>query len=134
MFVGIGPADAVDGYLASVERERVVDFRTDNGAVQQQLSGGAPATPPTAQRFWVASAAGPGLQQLTWTVAEGRWAAVVMNADGSKPVVADLSAGATAPGLRWVWISQYIAAGIALIAGALLVLLVLRRRDQRKRV
>ena len=36
VFVGIGPADAVAGYLASVERERVVDFRTDNGAVQQR--------------------------------------------------------------------------------------------------
>jgi hypothetical protein len=69
VFVGIGPADAVDGYLASVDRERVVDFRTDNGAVQQQLAGGAPATQPTQQTFWVASAAGPGPQQLTWTVA-----------------------------------------------------------------
>jgi hypothetical protein len=133
VFVGIGPADAVDGYLASVERERVIDFRTDNGAVQQ-LAGGAPATPPTQQTFWVASAAGPGPQQLTWTVAEGRWAAVVMNADGSRPIVADLSAGAMAPGLRWVWIVQYIGAGIGLIAGALLVLLAVRREDRRDRV
>jgi hypothetical protein len=124
----------VDGYLASVERERVIDFRTDNGAVQQQLAGGAPATPPTQQTFWVASAAGPGPQQLTWTVAEGRWAAVVMNADGSGPIVADLSAGAMAPGLRWVWIGQYIGAGIGLIAGALLVLLAVRREYRRDRV
>ena len=133
VFVGIGSADAVAGYLASVERERVVDFRTDNGAVQQ-LAGGAPATPPTQQTFWVASAAGPGPQQLTWTVAKGRWAAVVMNADGSRPIVADLSAGATAPGLRWVWIGQYIGAGIGLIAGALLVLLAVRRQDRGERV
>jgi hypothetical protein len=133
VFVGIGPADAVDGYLASVQRERVVDFRTDNGAVQQQPAGGAPATPPTQQTFWVASAAGPGAQQLTWTVAEGRWAAVVMNADGGRPVVADLSVGAMAPGLRWVWIGQYIGAGIGMIAGALLVLLAVRRHDRRER-
>jgi hypothetical protein len=37
--------------------------------VQQQLAAGAPATQPTQQTFWVASAAGPGPQQLTWTVA-----------------------------------------------------------------
>jgi hypothetical protein len=64
VFVGIGPADAVDGYLASVERARVVGFRTDNAATQQQLAGGAPATPPGQRTFWVASAAGPGAQQL----------------------------------------------------------------------
>jgi hypothetical protein len=38
-----------------------------------------------------------------------------MNADGSRPVIADLSAGATAPGLRWVWTGMYIGAGIALV-------------------
>jgi hypothetical protein len=134
VFVGIGPAVAVDGYLAAVEREQVVGFRTGSGAVQQKLAGGAPATPPAQQTFWVASAAGPGPQQLTWTVAEGRWAAVVMNADGSRPVVTDLSAGAQAPGLRWVWIGQYIGAGIGLIAGALLVLLAVRRQDRSARV
>ncbi len=133
VFVGIGPADAVDGYLASVERDRVVGYRTDSGAVQQQLTGGAPATPPAQQTFWVASAAGPGPQQLTWTAAQGRWAAVVMNADGSRPVVTDLSAGAQAPGLRWVWIGQYIGAGIGLIAGALLVGLAVRRPDRNGR-
>ncbi len=133
VFLGIGPADAVDGYLAAVERDRVVGYRTGTGAIQQQLTGGAPATPPAQQTFWVASAAGPGPQQLTWTVTGGRWAAVVMNADGSRPVVADLSAGATAPGLRWVWIGQYIGAGIGLIAGALLVLFAVRRHDRRER-
>ena len=57
-----------------------------------------------------------------------------MNADGSRPIVADLSAGAMAPGLRWVWIVQYIGAGIGLIAGALLVLLAVRRQDRGERV
>lgn len=44
-----------------------------------------------------------------------------MNADRSRPVVTDLSAAVTAPGLRWLWIGQYVAAGVVLIAGALLV-------------
>ena len=55
-----------------------------------------------------------------------------MNADGSSPIVADLSAGAMA--LCWVWIVQYIGAGIGLIAGALVVLLAVRRQDRRDRV
>ena len=57
-FVGIGPADAVAGYLAAVDRERVVDLSSGR-AMQQRLPGGAPATPPAQQTFWVASAAGP---------------------------------------------------------------------------
>jgi hypothetical protein len=66
-------------------------------------------------------------------VAEGRWVAVEMNADGSRPVVADLSAGAIAPGPRWAWIGQYSGAGIRVIAGALLILLAVRRHDRRER-
>jgi Domain of unknown function (DUF4389) len=129
VFVGIGPADAVEGYLATVERERIVGMRAGGQAEQQRLPGGAPAGPPGQQSFWVASAAGPGPQQLTWTATEGRWAAAVMNVDGSRPVVAELSAGATAPGLRWVWTGMYIGAGIGLLAGLALVLIgTLRRR------
>jgi hypothetical protein len=129
VFVGIGPAAAVESYLATVDRERLVSLSAGGTAKQQRLPGGAPATPPAQQPFWVASAAGPGPQQLTWTATEGRWAAAVMNADGSRPVIADLSAGATAPGLRWVWTGMYIGAGIGLLAGIALVLLgTLRRR------
>jgi hypothetical protein len=133
VFVGIGPADAVDGYLASVERERVVDSAPTTALRNNSSPVGHPPRRRNSKRSGVASAAGPGTQQLTWTVAEGRWAAVVMNADGSRPVVADLSAGAMAPDLRWVWIGQYIGAGIGLSAGALLILLALRRHDRRER-
>jgi hypothetical protein len=128
VFVGIGPADAVERYLADVDRERLVGLRAGGTAEQKVLPGGPPATVPTSQTFWVASASGPGQQQLTWTATEGRWAAAVMNADGSRPVVADLSAAATAPALRWVWIGLYIGAGIALAAGLTLVLLAARPR------
>jgi hypothetical protein len=127
VFVGIGPADAVEGYLAGVERDRVVDLALGRAPVLDQLPGGAPASAPTAQTFWVESASGVGPQQLTWTAAEGRWAVVVMNADGSTPVAADLSLGASAPWLSWVWIGMYIGAGLGLIGGAVLVLLAVRR-------
>lgn len=128
VFVGIGPADAVGGYLADVRRDRLVDLAAGRPVVPLPLPGGAPATPPAAQPFWVASATGPGPQQVTWTATDGRWVVVVMNADGSRPVVADLSLGTAAPWLRWVWIGLYAGAGLALVGGAVLVLLVVRRR------
>ncbi|MBW0113865.1 DUF4389 domain-containing protein [Pseudonocardia abyssalis] len=127
VFVGLGPAGAVEGYLTGVRRDRVVTLEPGRDAVLDRLPGGAPATAPAAQTFWAESAAGPGAQELTWTVAEGRWAVVVMNADGSSPVVADLSLGATAPWLGWVWIGMYIGAALGLVGGAVLVLLAVRR-------
>ena len=48
-----------------------------------------PAAPAT-QSFWVASSA----QDLRWHLKKGRWAVVVMNADGSPGVVADVAVGA----------------------------------------
>ena len=72
VFVGIGPADAVESYLATVDRERLVGPRAGGPADQQRLPGGAPATPPAQQSFWVATAAGAGPQQLNWTATEGR--------------------------------------------------------------
>ncbi len=128
MFVGIGAAADVEAYLGAVERERLVDITDGGRAVQQRLPGGSPATPPEQQTFWVASAAGPGEQQLVWRAADGRWSVVVMNADASRPVVADLSAGVTAPALRWVWIGLFIGAGVALLVGALLMAVAVPRR------
>jgi hypothetical protein len=131
VFVGIGPAADVEGYLGTVEREQLTDMTDRGRAVQQRIAGGAPATLPADQPFWAASAAGPGEQQLVWRATDGRWSVVVMNADATRPVVADLSAAVTAPALRWVWIGLFIGAGVALLIGALLVALAVPRRVAR---
>ena len=52
-----------------------------------------PAAPAT-QDFWVAKSQGTGTQKLDWDVKDGDWSVVVMNADGSPGVHADISAGA----------------------------------------
>ena len=122
LFVGIGLAADVETYLAGVERTRLT------GAAGQVLPGGAPATPPAQQGFWAASAAGPGPQQLTWTASAGQWAVVVMNADGSRAVSAELSVGVTAPALPGLSTGLLTGGAVALLAGALLVALAVPRR------
>ena len=58
VFVGIGPARAVDAYLAGVRREVAEPRRC--GAGQLPVAwGGPPRSAPLAQRFWVAKAVGP---------------------------------------------------------------------------
>jgi hypothetical protein len=128
VFVGIGPADAVSGYLGDVDRSVLGDPAAD-GRSPRHLPGGAPAAAPGTQPFWVASSGGPGIQQVTWTATTGRWAVVVMNADGSRPVVAEVSGAVTAPALAVVWIGLFVATGVTFVVGAVLVGLSIPRRS-----
>jgi hypothetical protein len=110
-FVGIGPERSVNTYLAGVAHARgdslttpSADFRVD--------PGGAPTSPPSAQRFWGASATGSGTQTLTWKPQPGNWRIVLMNADGSPNVSSDVSIGARFPHLLAIAVA---AAGIGLV-------------------
>ena len=81
----------------------------------------------------MATASGTGGQELLWAPAAGDWTLVVMNADGSRPVVADLSFGATAPGLSAVWGGLFGLGGAALVLGSLIVALTLWSASGRRR-
>jgi hypothetical protein len=115
VFVGIGPAAAVQSYLAGVSRE--VATRFDAAQSDFRLhQGGAPAAPPASKHFWVAHSLGSGTQTLSWAPAKGNYRIVVMNSNGSAGVHTDLAIGARFPHLLWIGIG-------ALGGGALLLLL-----------
>ena len=114
LFVGIGPAAAVDSYLVGVRHD--VATRFDAARSDFRLhQGGAPSAPPAARHFWVAQALGPGTQTVSWSPANGNWRIVVMNADGSAGVHTDLAIGARFPHLLWI--------GIGVLGGGALLLL-----------
>jgi hypothetical protein len=126
VFVGIGPATEVDGYLDGVERSIVDDLGT--GAIDEiPLSGDAPSGPPADQDFWTVQASGPGTQQLDWEPAEGDWVFVMMNADASSDVSVDVRIGAEVPALgALAW--GLLGTGLFLVLlGTLLMVLGLRR-------
>jgi hypothetical protein len=119
VFVGVGRAAAVDSYLAGVGRE--VAARLDASRADfRLLPGAAPATPPTAQRFWEAATvgAGTGAHSLTWRPRDGTRRIVVMNADGSAGVNAALSVGARFPHLLAIGLGLLGAGALAALAGA----------------
>ena len=118
MFVGIGPEQDVDAYLFGVAHDEISDVNDDLEAKLQRRSGSGEAEPPTDQDFWVASASGSGTQELIWDATDGRWAAVVMNTDGSAGVSADVSVGAKA-GFVLPLLLTMIAIGVVLTAAAL---------------
>ncbi len=121
-FVGIGPADDVESYLDGVSRSVVDDvdyhpFRAD----YVQESGGAPAAAPGEDDFWVASSAGSGPQTINWDVEQGDWSLVVMNADASRGVLADVEFGGKVDWLGWLALGL-AGTAILFIGGAALLL------------
>ncbi len=127
IFVGVGPTSDVDAYLNGVAHDEVADLNFDPFSVDyRRTEGDAQPPPPTDEDFWVASAGGPGEQTLIWEVEEGEWSAVVMNADGSEGVAADVSAGAEANFILWVWIGLLVVGMLVLIGSSTLVYLAAR--------
>jgi hypothetical protein len=129
LFIGNGPEAAVAGYLGLVAHADVEDINFDPFRVEyRQIAGGAPQRPPTGQSFWVASALGQGTQTVTWKVRTGDWAVVLMNADGSRGVAADVDVGAKLSFLLWVAIGLLVG-GVLILAGSV-ALIVLAARSR----
>jgi hypothetical protein len=129
LFIGIGPEAAVSKYLGSVAHANVQDIDFDPFRVTYfPIAGGAPQGPPTAQRFWAVSASGVGTQTVTWKVREGDWSVVLMNADGSRGVAADIDLGAKLSFLLWVAIGLLI--GGVFVVGGSTALIVLAARTR----
>ena len=131
VFIGIGRASAVSSYLAGTSYALVKDVDYEPFRAQYEpVSGNGRPDDPTARDFWVASARGPGTQTLTWGLESGRWAAVLMNADGSRSVVADVRVGAKVSWLIWVAIGLLALGLVVLAAGGSMIYLGARSRRE----
>ena len=124
VFIGIGPAEEVERWLAGSAYERVtrVDYRPFE--VESELVQGTDGTlaEPARQAFWAASAAGVGRQSLTWPSERGQWALVVSNADGRPRVQVDVTVAAATDALLPIGLVIGLL-GLFLLAGAVVALL-----------
>ena len=104
IFVGIGHSSEVDEYLAGVAHDEVTDIHWRNDRVRyRRVPGDEVALPPPGEQdIWEASAEGPGRQVVAWDVEGGNWSVVVMNADGSQGVDADVRVGVKVNVLPWI--------------------------------
>jgi hypothetical protein len=132
LFVGIGPAADVSRYLKGVGHDEIseIEFNPIN-VISTERPGAGPAGEPGGQTFWVASDTGPGPRTVTWDAGlQGDWMIVVMNADGSAGIDADLSVGATLPGIQPLAVGALITGGVLLmVGGAVIILTITRRRS-----
>lgn len=126
VFVGVAPTADVEAYLEGVGHSTFVGFdQTDPQYTTND--GGAPATPPTESDIWVSESSGSGTQSVEWELESGDWTVVVMNADGSRGVSADLAVGATVPALGWVVALTLSMAAVTFIVAVILTVVGLRR-------
>jgi hypothetical protein len=110
LFVGIAPEADVDAFLEGVAHEEFEGMGGQGTAV----TGDTDAGRPDGVDIWVASATSADTATVTWSMEDGRWALVVMNADASPGVAVDMTVGA-----RLDWLDE-LAIGL-LVAGVLLV-------------
>jgi hypothetical protein len=132
VFVGIARTSEVDDYLHGVAHTTVsdVDYGRFDGPFDVDYADRAGATrpvPPAESGIWVASEQGSGRQTLKWDVEDGDWSVVVMNADGSHGVDADISAGAKAPFLNELGWGLVGSGGLTLAIGLGLLVFGIRR-------
>ncbi len=127
IFMGIGPASEVDTYFAGVSLDKVTSLgaRSDDVDYETQ-NGGAPVSLPGDQPFWVAASQGIGAQELEWELDQGEWKLVMMNADGSSGLQADVEAGVKISILLPIGIGLTVAGTIGALVTVLLLVLAIR--------
>ena len=123
VFVGIARDADLRNYLDGVSYDQVVGFTLQANRLQLvHYNGTRTPASPTAQNFWVASASGTGQQEILWDVTTGSYSLVLMNADGSATIDADVSLGAKIPEvLRGVGLGLLIGGIVFLVGGGVMI-------------
>ncbi|MDT4923018.1 MAG: hypothetical protein QOG01_731 [Pseudonocardiales bacterium] len=116
VFIGVGPAKAVEQYLTGSSIDRITDLEVDPFKLKTApRDGSARPAAPASQTFWTAHATGP-TASFDWKISDGSYRLVVMNADASPSVNANSRLGLTVP--------HVFAIGLGILIGGVLIALV----------
>jgi hypothetical protein len=131
LFIGVARENDANAYLANVAYANLNDYEeSDSKQKYDPVSGTGKPLRPASQDIWVASATGAG-PTLKWRVGEGRWTVVLMNADASKGVAADVKLGINVSYLGWVSAGLLALGGVLAAAAAYLIVRGIRRKPPR---
>ena len=130
LFLGIGPASAVNRYLSSVSHDVATDVSVSPFHLKLTRHGGtATPPPPGSQSFWVAKASG-NHPTLTWTVTNGSYRVVAMNTDTAAPVAFTGALALTIPHLFGIGIGLLIGGIVLILIAIALIVLGARARPR----
>ena len=126
VFVGIAREADVETYFARVPHDDITNTTKFGGSSsvkyrRENIDGASIPTTPATQPFWVAQTSGAGKQDITWHVKSGSWAIVVMNADGTPNVTADVQLGGQVDHLVPIAIGLDLGGIVLLVGGAALL-------------
>ncbi len=123
VFLGVGRSEDVEAYLGAAGYDEISELtaRPFSATFTRHGSGGDLSGPPTDQALWIAQASGAGTQTLTWDLRPGTYIVVVMNADGSPGVTADLTAAGRLDLLVPIAWTVGILGTLLIVGGALLI-------------
>ncbi|MGQ1798630.1 DUF4389 domain-containing protein [Kocuria oceani] len=123
LFVGVAASEDVDRYLDGVAHARMGAGTEAGDDAPDRVPGERAPGRPGNRTFWADSDQGPGTRELTLDLRSGSWTLVVMNADATRPVWADVQVGARSDLLGPVAGGQLICGLVGLAAGVPLLLL-----------
>lgn len=140
LFLGSTSAAAAEDYLAGAAHDEIDGWETQNSCenynpnaggshichvVYTRHEGSSAAAPPGEQLIWSASAEGTGLLTLDWPLpSDGDHALVIMNADGSAGITADLAFGGKGANEPRVFV---VVGSIPIVLGLVLVVVGIKR-------
>ena len=130
VFVGIGPAEDVDRFLAGATVQTVSDFdlwpfQLDTSTREGDRQPGSPLD----ESFWVAQSDGATSASASWKAEDGSYRVVVMNADGSPGVDVDGSLALRVPILGTLAVTALAGGGALVVIGVPLLVAGLRRQE-----
>ena len=127
VFVGIARSEDVRRYLSDAMFSEVVEV--DGPTTRYtEVAGDSSVGAPVEQDFWAASASGANEQELQWEARGGLCSVVVMNADGSAGVSADVEVGAKSGAVTPVAIALLVIGGILVTVAITLIVIGARGR------
>ena len=131
VFVGIGSSRDVERYLRGVPHEEVRDVDLHPFRVHYRtVNGRGEPTAPGDEGLWVAESSGTASTTLLWEPEGGEWTVVLMNADASRGVAADVSVGVEVRHL-WAIVGALLGIGAGLLAGGVALIIVVSHRAAR---
>jgi hypothetical protein len=134
VFVGIARYEDAYGYINSIEYHEIANFDLgwkNFGSGTSQIKyvlhpGETPASPPTIHSYWIIHGTQTGSQSLRWEPEAGRYYLVMMNADGSSGIDADVKIGVEIPFFAGIG-NILLAAGVLIgFIGALILYFTIR--------
>lgn len=133
-FVGIAPEADIETYLAGVAHDDITTTERFGGSTdvtyrRENPDGSVTPSPPATQTFWVAQTVGAGTHDIVWQVEGGSWAIVVMNADGTANVAADVQVGASVDHLPAIATGLSLGGLVILAGGGALIIAGAARRN-----